>query len=243
MGQSIAIAGLNFHDVNYDIPEQNKEGAPDILFAGEFSTNVHTLKFQYKSDEAITSFEVIKLNTLGQIIETITLSNSLISSDGIYHLCEGGQEYDEILRSGVYYFMVNGHYKSKNFQIFELLCPFIENEVFSNLYEDSIGELDFDITLLGASISTSVELTYTFSCGIASYSETLVLIPYPTAHNTTFAIPLGVSGNCMLTITNNVCSKIYTYNFEITPTSINCLDLEGGGVLELEAGGCLELEG
>ena len=239
----IAVSGLEFYDSYYDIPEYEKLGSPIIKFAAEFGTNLQPLPFQYLSDQAVSTFDLVKIDSHGTVLSTSALSASLVSYNSITktHNCNGLTYYADIITCGVYYFAVNNRYKSKPFEIFELLCPIISNIAITNAIEESTAVLNFDVLLTGAVMAVSVDLTYVFSCAIDSYTETMVLLPTSQNVTSNFNIPSGVFGYCSLTILNNVCSKSYTYNFTITELTVDCLELIGGGNLELIGGGCLEL--
>jgi len=240
----IAISGLEFFDTNFDIPEYEKQGSPLIKFASEYGTNLEPLPFQYLADDQVTSFDLIKIDPVSkQILSTTSLSTSLVAYNPITgtHICNGLSYYADIVRCGTYYFEVNERYRSKAFEIYELLCPIIDNILISNAVEDDTAILSFDILLTGAIRSVAIDLTYTFSCPIAAYTETLTLVPTSQSITSNFNIATGIYGLCSITITNSVCSKAYTYNFEITEVADNCLELIGGGNLELIGPGCLEL--
>ena len=149
--------------------------------------------------------------------------------------------YANIVLCGLYYFSINSKYNSKAFEIFELLCPIIDNILITNSIENETAVLTFDALLTGVTIGVEIELTYIFSCPIDSYTEDVILTPSSQSIVSGFAIPLGVSGACSLTILNNVCSRAYTYNFNITSVDGDCLELIGIGNLQLIGTGCLEL--
>jgi hypothetical protein len=241
----ISVSGLFFYNINYDIPDYQKKGAPNITFATEYGTNLSPLPFQYSASEVITSFNLVKINRSGTILSTTVLSTNLIKYDNIddIHICDGNTSYDDIVLCGLYYFEVNSKYRSKAFEILELLCPIIENIAVSNAIEGDTAVLNYDAYLTGAEIGVDVDITYSFSCDISTYTESITLTPTSQNITSNFVIPIGVSGACSLTITNNVCSKAYTYNFTIIGAT--CLELIGTGAvtgnLELIGGGCLEL--
>lgn len=238
----ISINGLEFFDINYDIPEQEKIGAPFTLYGSEFSTNLYPLPFEYKAKEAVTSFSMISVDTLGNELSTTALSTSLITYDtaNSKHVCDGLTMYSDVVKASTYYFIVNNRYRSKQFEIFELLCPVIKNAVFSNVIEGATVTMEYDILLTGAVMSTDVELTYSFSCETPTYSETLSLLPVSQHITTTFTLPLDIL-TFRLTISSDICSKVYVYDVDVIQLADEFLQLYGGGNLELYGGGSLQL--
>ena len=116
----IYVSGLNFHDANNNIPWINKLGAPYILFGLPAFNNVYPPSFKYLSSSAVSLFNFIKIDTLGNIIEEISLSTSLILSDGISHTCTGQEAYDiSYMFPSLGYFVVNGRYESDIIHIIE----------------------------------------------------------------------------------------------------------------------------
>lgn len=213
----ISISGLEFYDSNYDIPDYLKEGAPEITFASEFGTNLEPLPFQYRAFEVVSSFDLVKMSRDGTIISTTSLSTALITYDSVngIHMCDGLTAYTDVVLCGLYYFSVNNRYVSKVFEIFELLCPIIDDIVVSNAISGSTADLDYNAYVTGTYTAVTVELTYIFSSAIDTFSESVILTPVTQSFSTTFAIPAGVSGNCTLTILNNACATAYTHEFVI----------------------------
>jgi hypothetical protein len=114
---SIYVSGLHFFDNTIDIEFRNKPGKPYLYLGVEYSENSNILPFRYLSSESISTFQLIELNTLGQAINTTTLSTSLVNSDGTYHY-NNDSEYN--FRCGTYYFLINGKYESEIFEVTEL---------------------------------------------------------------------------------------------------------------------------
>lgn len=128
---------LSFVNIQENTAFQNRSGIADIDFASEFATNNYPLPFQYESTEAVSSFTIIKIDSFGSDYEIISLSTSLIQSDGEYHICDGLIAYSSPLSCGTYYFLVNGKYKS---DLFEVL---IFNEATTSNSPISISGLEF----------------------------------------------------------------------------------------------------
>lgn len=236
----ISISGLEFYDSLLDVAEHEKNGAPYIAFGREFITSLKLNNFQYKSTQSVTSFQAIRVDQFYNTLETLTLGTALIVSDGTYHRSTGLEFFADILKKGFYYFVVNGRYKSKIFEIFELLCPIISNINITNAIEGETATLSFNGILSGSIKATSITLTYSFS---TLDNDTEIVTMYPTSRtfNKSIVIPTGISGACLLTVTNNICDKSYNYFFNITPKSANYLELYSGGYLQLYGGGFLEL--
>lgn len=238
----ISVSGLYFFNTEKDLPEYEKEGKPFETFGREFGTNLQPLKFQYISDEAVNTFQLVEINLNNQIINTTNLDTSLIESSGGYHYCNGLGIYSDLVQSGIYYFLVNGKYRSKNFCIFELVCPVIENISIANAVESSTAVLSYDISLTGANESIEVTITYTLSSGLTNSSETFIISPLAQTKTVNISIPSGIYGSASIIFSNNLCINTKYFNFEIeqAPVTGNCLELYSGGVLEIYSGGCLE---
>ena len=237
--EEISISGLYFYDFTSDISVFNKSGAFENSFAKEFATNLTPLKFQYKSNESVSSFKLIYVNRLNEIIDTIDLSTDLISSDGESHLCTGETNFSELMPDGICYFLVNDKYQSKLFQIFGLVYIVIENLTIDPVNAGSTSYISFDAFLSFGTGSMDLELTFEFSNGIESFSEVLTI--YDTFHNYNieFEIPLWVTGFTILTIKNTSCQFTINYQFIINAP---CFELLNGNVFELlESGECREL--
>ena len=126
----INISGLEFVDIYLELPFDERLGASFMSFGMQFASYSTPLQFNYLSNEEITSFKAVLVDNLGKIVEEITLSTDLIYADGESHLCSGINDYSESLNCGVYYFMVNDHYKSAYFKVVNLEA-FVCMELFS----------------------------------------------------------------------------------------------------------------
>ncbi len=112
---------LQFVDITIDKPYQDRFGLSEIGYGLQFSRSNYPLDFQYKSDEStITTFSAISVDNIGNDVETIALSTSLITANGVYHICDGQTELAARLSCGIYYFLVNDRYKSDYFRMIEL---------------------------------------------------------------------------------------------------------------------------
>jgi hypothetical protein len=118
---SISLSGLEFYDTLFELDFEDKEGAPDFFFGSQFSKVNFPLDFEYLSTDSVSSFVAVKYNNLGKIEDTITLSTSLIESDGTSHKCDGLTEYTTHLEKGIYKYVVNDRYVSAKFRCFSPL--------------------------------------------------------------------------------------------------------------------------
>ncbi len=239
----IQVDGLTFYDTEKDIDYQQRQGAPDILFAKEHGTNTKPLKFRYKATDSVTSFIVYQIDLLENVLNEIILDTSLITSDSSYHDCSGLEKYSTYLNLGLFYFVVNDRYKSKKFEVAELTCYKVENISIVNTTEGKPLTLSFDAKITGIEPSLDVGIDIVFSCGIPTVSDTINLTDDYQHFVYNILIPSGVSGNCTMTISTDLCVKTYSQDFTIAPADVCYLDLEDSGVLELEDdSGGLELE-
>jgi len=232
---------IEFIDSIEETPFKDREGVPEISFGRQYGINTRPLDFQYESTEAITSFSAIEIDRTGKTVNTTVLNTSLIASSGGYHICTGLVPYGLYLPCGTYYFLVNNRYESDVFRILAQTCIVIVDNI-TNIIGAAPGgtaTIEFDANLTGFESVLDVEFTYSFSLAIPKVSNTETLTQLPSSISQLFTIPLGVSGDCVLYISNNLCSKVYAQNFTIASDS---LELETGGCLELELGGCLNLE-
>ena len=239
----INVEGTFFFDNTKDEPEWNKRGAVYARFASEYSTNIQPNKFRYISSESISSFELLKVNENYQILQTISLDTSLINTSNGYHTCSGLVAYTADIQPGLYYYMVNNKYYSSVFEVFALACIAIENIVITNAIEGETGNVSFDAYLTGVNDAKQVTLTLTFSNGISQQTQSTVLSPLSASYSVDFLISSGSNGSTTVIITNSLCAKQYTEQFEIEAVAVPCLELFGGGELELFGGGCLQLFG
>jgi hypothetical protein len=116
----IDVSGLNFFDTNYTISWRKKIGSPDILFGLPIFDNDKPPAFRYLATDAISTFKFIKINTLGTIIEEVSLDSSLVASDGTYHTCNGLIGYtSNYMFPALGYFEVNSRYESALLKIAE----------------------------------------------------------------------------------------------------------------------------
>ena len=237
----ISVEGTYFYDITKDEPEWTKKGAVYARFASEYSTNIQPNKFRYISTEAVSTFELLKIDENYNILETTTLDTGLIESVDGYHTCSGLIAYTSDILPGLYYYRVNDKYYSSVFEIFSLVCITIENIVITNAIEGETGNIAFDAYVTGENAAKNVTLTISFSNSIDDETEVTVLTPLSTSFSIDFTIPSGSSGSTSVTITNTICAKIYTEQFIITPVAVPCLQLFGGGELTLFGGGCLQL--
>jgi len=72
-----------------NVPYHQRYGIPDLLLGSQYSQNNKPIDFQYVSTNAVTSFEAVKLDVRGNIIETVTLSTSLVTLSSNRHICTG----------------------------------------------------------------------------------------------------------------------------------------------------------
>lgn len=114
----ISVSGLFFFDTNQDIDQLEKVGVPDLVFGMSYGQNSLPLPFRYKSPDAVSSFAAVKVDVFGNVIETISLSTSLVTSDTEYHACTGSVNYSSNLSCGIYYYLINNRYRSSYFTVF-----------------------------------------------------------------------------------------------------------------------------
>jgi len=112
----ISVSGLDFFDNTEDIPYNDREGKPDILFGIEKAPHHLPLHFRYEATDAVSTFSLVKIDIDYNIISTTALTTSLIASDSTYHTCSGTVEYSVAIELGIYYFLVNDRYQSQIFQ-------------------------------------------------------------------------------------------------------------------------------
>ena len=122
----ISVSGLEFYDSTYQVPYRDRKGHPDLTFGIQYSENSNLLPFKYVSSEAITSFDLIELDVLGNEVSTTSLSTSLISSDGSYHYSTGNA-YN--FSCGIYFLRVNDKYESEIFASIELENSYLLLEI------------------------------------------------------------------------------------------------------------------
>ena len=122
VNEEISLSGLKFHNINNDIPDLDKAGTPMISFGEQYALNTTPLDFKYLANEAISTFEAIKVDNLGNIVETINLSTSLITYDSVngVHNCDGLTDYATNLDTCKYYFLINSKFRSDIFQVVDL---------------------------------------------------------------------------------------------------------------------------
>jgi len=119
---------INFVDITKDIPFQNKNGIPFLTFGLQNALKNKPLSFFYESSSTISSFEAKKIDINGNVTETISLSTSLIISNGTTHICSGDVDYASDLDTGVYYYDVNGQYWSDYFCVDDSLVDGTSNQ-------------------------------------------------------------------------------------------------------------------
>lgn len=239
--ENISVWGLAFYDSEVDADWLDKVGAPDIYYGVEFGTNTKALGFRYLAQEVVTSFKAVKIDQFRNIIETIDLDLSILY-DGYSHFFTGTVELSTFLNIGTYYLVVNDRYYSQTFCIATLTCFILSNIVVSEANEDKVLVFDFDGELSGIEEDLNLDLTFSFSCGIPSYTQSFFFYQDTRSYTANIAIPDGVSGNCTMTISSNLCEKTYITDFFITPAVVCELELENSTNLELENGTDLELE-
>ena len=113
---------LGFVNIENENPIQSKLGAPYLTFGMQYALKSTPLDFQYESTEAVSTFSAIKVNNLGNYLETVSLNTALITSTGTYHVCDGRSNYASDLDCGIYYFLVNSKYQSEYFTVFDELA-------------------------------------------------------------------------------------------------------------------------
>lgn len=120
--------GLAFVNIENELSFQMKTSIPAGGFGPEISFKNKPLDFQYPSTEAVSSFLAVKLDANQNPIENITLSNLLITSDSVSHICDGLTDYATDLDCGDYYFLVNSKYQSETFRVFPDLIDSVSNQ-------------------------------------------------------------------------------------------------------------------
>lgn len=162
---------LNFVNIENEISYQDRLNSPEIDFGLQIALKNAPLDFQYLSSEAISSFSAIKIDNLGAIEETISLSTSLINSNGTYHICDGNTDYSTDLDCGVYYFIVNDKYQSESFQVFDELVEGSEGNT-----KISISGLEFFDNTVEVPWRQRIGSPY-LTFGI-QYSENSMILPF-----------------------------------------------------------------
>lgn len=120
---------LRFVNIQKDLPYLELFGISDILFGVQYSPNDKPLDFQYQSSNDVTKFEAVKINPRKEIIDTISLSTSLVTLDAGRHICTGQVNFAENLPEGLYYFNVNDQYYSELFIVtYEIRPNYLELE-------------------------------------------------------------------------------------------------------------------
>ena len=115
----IGLKGLRFVDITKENPYWQKQGAPDLFFGIQLASRDYPLMFQYEATDSVSSFTLVKIDSQYNAVDETSLSTSLISSNGVYHLCSGTVEYGIILSKCVYYYKVNDKYFSDIFAAFD----------------------------------------------------------------------------------------------------------------------------
>jgi hypothetical protein len=110
---------INFVNIENELSFQTKFGIPDKCYGLEIAKKNSPLDFQYKSNEIVSSFLAILVNSNGIVIDSINLSTSLIDDSEDYHICTGLIDYASNLDAGIYYFLVNSKYQSEYFVVVE----------------------------------------------------------------------------------------------------------------------------
>lgn len=129
---------LNFVNITEELSFQERFGIPTEQFGIEYALKDNPLDFQYIAGEAVSTFEAVRLDNLGNALETVSLSTSLITYANGKHTCTGLVDYASPLDCGVYYFLVNSKYQSDYFQV----LPTMEESTSTNL-SISISGLEF----------------------------------------------------------------------------------------------------
>jgi len=238
----IYIAGLGFYDNTQNTDYFTRKGVPWILFGQEFGTNTSPLTFEYISNQAVTSFKVVCVDSNKNILGEIDLNTNLIKFNGLTHLCDSTIGYNEFLNIGLFYYIVNDRYVSQVFRITQLTCWIIQDIIITESIEDQPSNISFNVKLTGIEDNLNIDIDITFTCGIVSIQDTIYVTKGLLNKSYTFDIPAGIFGACTVYISSNLCSKIYQHTFEIAPLGNCYLELESSGVLELESSGVLELE-
>jgi len=127
MNSNISIAGLYIYDSYNELSSIEKFGAADILFAVQYSTSDKPLMFQYLSDESISSFDAVLVDFSGNEVERINLNTGIITSVSGVHSVTGEDNLSKNLCAGLFYFEINGHYRSEFFIVtYEILPNYLE---------------------------------------------------------------------------------------------------------------------
>ena len=147
---------IAFVDTNNELSFQSKFGIPDKCYGNQAALKNKPLDFQYESSELVSSFLAIQLDGLGNVLDSINLSTSLITVSGGYHICDGLTAYSSNLDAGIYYFLVNSHYQSEYFVVVD------------DLIEGSLGYTDINISGLGFTDNT-IELSWQEKEGSPDY--------------------------------------------------------------------------
>ena len=113
----ITISGLEFIDNTKDIPFRDRSGAPYILAGVQLAPNHKPLLFEYEATDAVSTFELILISPQKIILNQITLTPGLITSNGSTHYCDGLTEYSVDLTYGLGFFVVNDRYESDVFNL------------------------------------------------------------------------------------------------------------------------------
>jgi hypothetical protein len=108
---------INFVNTQNELSFQTKFGIPDKCYGLEIAKKNAPLDFQYDSTDAVSSFIAVKVDNLGNAIDSVNLSTSLIDSTGTQHICDGLTDYSSDLDAGLYYFLVNSKYQSEYFVV------------------------------------------------------------------------------------------------------------------------------
>jgi hypothetical protein len=116
---SIGLKGLRFVDITEENPYWQKQGVPDLNFGVQLASRDYPLAFQYKATDSVSSFTLMQIDGQYNTVNETSLSTSLITSNGVYHICTGTVEYGIILNKHVYYFKVNDRYFSDIFAAFD----------------------------------------------------------------------------------------------------------------------------
>jgi hypothetical protein len=108
---------INFVNTQEELSFQAKFGIPDKCYGLEIAKKNAPLDFQYDSTESVSSFIAVKVDNLGDPIDSINISTSLINFTGTQHICDGLTDYSSDLEAGLYYFLVNSKYQSEYFVV------------------------------------------------------------------------------------------------------------------------------
>jgi len=194
---------IAFVDTEIELSFQDKTGIPDKHFGLEYSLKNKPLDFNYLSDEDVSSFLAIKVDSQGNATESINLSTSLITWDGTYHNCDGLTDYSSDLDEGLYYFLVNSRFKSEYYYVIPGLIEssgsyptislsglgFTDNTIELS-WNEKEGSPDVLFGLEYAENSTPLQFEYLSSEAISSFKA----VNYYTGEETTLTTSL-VIGN------------------------------------------------